>query len=155
MSCPYYTWRSDYYCVKKKDYVREDIYYKYCRNYDYDDCPIYRDEGEVSGGCFLSSACIETMGLPDNCQELTILRKFRDEWLFRQPGGENEIKEYYKIAPSIVSSINKETDRKDVFKKIYEDLVAPSVVLIQEGRRKDAWILYKQIVMKLKEKYIK
>ncbi len=42
MSCPFYTWNSDYYCIKKKERCPDEIYYKYCRNYDYTDCPIYK-----------------------------------------------------------------------------------------------------------------
>ena len=39
MSCPYYWWNHNYACRKSKKDVDEDTYYKYCRNYDYDDCP--------------------------------------------------------------------------------------------------------------------
>ena len=87
MSCPYYTWRSDFYCTKQHNYVNEDVYYKYCRNYDYSGCPVYGDAGS-STGCFLTSACVEAMNLPDDCEELMILRKFRDTWLVKQPGGQ-------------------------------------------------------------------
>ena len=57
MSCSYYTFRQgDYYCTKKSDYVNEDVYYKYCRNWDYSDCPVYK--GDTSGGCYLP-VCIQ------------------------------------------------------------------------------------------------
>ena len=69
MSCSYYTFRQgDYYCTKKSDYVNEDVYYKYCRNWDYSDCPVYK--GDTSGGCYLTSACMYSKGLPDDCYEL-------------------------------------------------------------------------------------
>ena len=80
MSCSYYTFRQgDYYCTKKSDYVNEDVYYKYCRNWDYSDCPVYK--GDTSGGCYLTSACMYSKGLPDDCYELETLRNFRDTWL--------------------------------------------------------------------------
>ena len=47
MSCPYYTWRSDFYCTKQHNYVNEDVYYKYCRNYDYSGCPVYGDRQQI------------------------------------------------------------------------------------------------------------
>lgn len=42
MSCPFYVWRSDYYCIKTESSKPGDIYYRYCRGYDYGDCPIYK-----------------------------------------------------------------------------------------------------------------
>lgn len=40
-----------------------------------------------SEGCFLTSACTEAHGLPDDCYELTTLRKYRDSILAKQTGG--------------------------------------------------------------------
>ncbi len=42
MSCPFYVWRSDYYCIKTESSKPADIYSRYCRGYDYGDCPIYK-----------------------------------------------------------------------------------------------------------------
>ena len=47
----------------------------------------------------------------DNCYELTVLRWFRDNFVF-----EEDIKHYYKIAPVIVEAIDKEQHR-DVYKR--------------------------------------
>lgn len=146
MSCLFYTWRSDYYCTKQENYVNEEIYYKYCRNYDYGDCATYRGEKDTSGGCFLTSACIEAMGLPDDCEELTTLREFRDTWLIEQPGGQKAITEYYRIAPGIVDRIRERDDRQEVFQEIYNNLVQPCVVLIKGGRLREAWDLYQKEV---------
>ena len=91
MSCSYYIWRSEYYCTKKEERVDEDHYRIYCRDYSYSDCPIYKSDSS-SGGCYLTSACTAAMGLPDDCEELSILRRFRDEWLSKQPGGKETLK---------------------------------------------------------------
>lgn len=42
MSCPFYWYNRHYACRKSGKDVNEDTYDKYCRNYDYDDCPIYK-----------------------------------------------------------------------------------------------------------------
>ena len=152
MSCSYYTYRHGYYCMKKSDNVNEDIYDKYCSGYiSYEDCPIYKDEG--SSGCYLTSACTEAMGLPDDCEELMTLRKFRDEWLAEQPGGKEMIQEYYRIAPEIVQSIEAKEDRKQVFQSIYEEKVCPCVKAIQEGKFQEACDLYEKITRELEAKY--
>lgn len=48
MACPYYSFKDDahfggeYYCTKCQDYTNNDLYYAYCKNYSYDECPLYR-----------------------------------------------------------------------------------------------------------------
>lgn len=44
MACPYYKYDNGYACAKACKCVNEDIYYKYCRSYDYRDCPLYKSE---------------------------------------------------------------------------------------------------------------
>ena len=157
MSCPYYTWRRDYYCVKNDASVNEEIYKKYCRKYDYDRCPIYRNEGYINDtedGCFITSACVEAMGLPDDCEELTTLRQFRDNWLAKQPGGQEEIEEYYRIAPRIVKAIRTKNEAKDVFSSIYRSMVLPCVTAIKSGREEDTWELYRNMTKKLQLDYL-
>lgn len=153
MSCPYYTFRSnDYYCTKKSDYVNSDVYYKYCRNYDYDDCPIYKgDTG--SGGCYLTSACVEAKGLPDDCMELTTLRNFRDNWLKNQPGGLAEVAEYYAAAPKIVEKINALPNAKEIWGELYENLVLPCVKLIQKGELEETRKVYRACSLELSQQY--
>ena len=152
MSCPYYTWRSDYYCIKQEREVPSDTYYKYCRNYDYDDCPIYKD-GDLSAsseGCYLTSDCVRAMGLPDDCHELTVLRRFRDTYLKGIPGGAEEICEYYHIAPTIVAAIDQKNDRLAILRRIYENMVLPCVNLIEAKQFEQAHLLYREQTVKLK-----
>ncbi len=152
MSCPYYTWRSGYYCMKKEGDVNSDLYEKYCSTYGYSDCPIYKDDPS-GGGCYLTSACVEAMGLPDDCMELTTLRQFRDGWLTDQPGGKETIQTYYRVAPGIVEAIRAESDSKAEFQRIYDEMVCPCVKAIQEGRPQDAWELYEKMTRSLEETY--
>lgn len=153
MACSYYTFRNnDYYCLKKQDYVNSDCYYKYCRNYDYSYCPIYK--GGSSGGCYLTSACVETKGLPDDCYELMTLRKFRDGWLREQKDGEADIAAYYSSAPAIVEAIKKRPDSMTVFDMIYVELVRPCVDWIEQGKLEEARQHYRAFTLKLKEQYL-
>ncbi len=152
MSCSFYTYRSGYYCMKKKENVNEDVYYKYCRNYSYSDCPIYKDDPS-SGGCYLTSACIYAKGLPDDCYELTTLRKYRDEWLNNQPAGKEFIKDYYAVAPKIVSNINESPDQKSIYEMIYDKMVLPCVKLIEKNKMEETLDLYKSMTLKLKKDY--
>ncbi len=151
MSCAYYTFRNnDYYCQKKGDYVNSDVYQRYCKNYSYDECPVYRDEPS-SGGCYLTSACVEAKGLPDDCEELMTLRDFRDNWLKKQPGGMEEVAEYYEVAPRIMERINRRMDAKRIWTDLYDSLVMPCVEMIHSGELEKARVLYKETALKLKQ----
>ncbi len=152
MSCTYYYWSGGYACRKTGKNVDEDIYYKYCRNYDYDDCPIYK--GNQTSGCFLTTACVRTKGLPDDCYELNTLRYFRDNYMKSTVMGNRDINEYYFIAPQIVVEIEKREDSKRIFSKMYEELVVHCLELINEDKNEEAYSFYKRYVEKLKEKYL-
>ena len=157
MSCKYYYWDGNYACMKKREgdrRVDDDWYYKYCRNYDYDDCPIYKSDSNSGGGCFLTSACTEAKGLPDDCDELTTLRQFRDTYLKEHSGGEADIREYYKIAPAIVSAIKERKNSLELFEQIYEELVLPCVERIKRGDNEGAYTAYKEYVKDLEQQYI-
>lgn len=152
MSCPFYWYNHHYACRKSGKDVNEDTYDKYCRNYDYDDCPIYK--GNDSGGCFLTSACTEARGLPDDCHELTVLRSFRDGYLRSQPEGDAEIEKYYAVAPKIVDAIRSKADAVEAFDAIYRELVEPCVAMIERGENVEAHALYRSYVLRLKKHYI-
>jgi len=57
----------------------------------------------TSGGissCYLTTACCEFKGLPDDCKELTTLRHFRDRYVPKQL-----VKDYYRLSETIVPKI--------------------------------------------------
>ena len=74
------------------------------------------------GGCYLTSACVGYMGLADDCEELTLLREFRDGYLKSSDGGEKLIKEYYEIAPYLVEKINKNERKNEIYEYIYRQI---------------------------------
>ena len=158
MSCPFYKlessgwFSSDHYCIKQEKAVDSDTYYKYCRNYDYRDCPIYKHQSS-SGGCYLTSACTAARGLPDDCHELTTLRRFRDEWLKHQPDGILLIARYYEIAPKIVAAIDAQEYRLEVYEGIYQKLVLPCVKMIAENDLQGTLELYRAFTLQLENEY--
>lgn len=142
--CFYYAWKyGDYYCMKKEESIPDDLYQRYCKNYNYDDCPIYKGE-ESGGGCFLTSACVEAKGLPDDCYELTVLRRFRDTYLQAQPEGAALIQNYYDIAPEIVRKVNRRKEKDEIWEEIYRKMVEPCVALVEKGEFQKALDCYKK-----------
>ncbi|MBQ9023607.1 MAG: hypothetical protein IJ105_00120 [Bacilli bacterium] len=108
--------------------------------------------GEVqsNGGCYLTSACMKHMQeeFDDNCEELTILRWFRDKFV-----SEEDIKHYYKTAPIIVDAIDKLDDNKKIYEYIYENIVNACVKAIKNKDYDFAYNRYKSSILALEEQY--
>ena len=110
--------------------------------------------GQSSGGCFLTSACVEAKGASDNCYELTTLRKFRDEYRTNQECCKCEITHYYQVAPVIVERIKAIKESAKVFEQIYNELVLPCVKMIEEHNLSGAHSLYRTKVQELQAQYL-
>ncbi len=102
--------------------------------------------------CYLTTACVGYRGLPDDCEELTLLRAFRDDYLFFQPHGPALIKKYYAYAPEIVQSINARSDAAAIYEEIYA-VVRQCVTLIKAGEMEATFELYCRMVEQVRESY--
>lgn len=98
--------------------------------------------------CFITTACTELMGLPNDCFELATLRGFRDEYLFHRAGGRALIAEYYRIAPEIVQRIVERQDSATILASLYE-WVRDCVILILVEQKEAALRRYTEMVFGL------
>lgn len=115
----------------------------------------WRDGGNSSGGgCFITSACVETLNLPDDCDELQTLRVLRDKRKLYDQQFSALVEEYYRIAPAIVSAIDHMPDRLARYRDIYERMVVPCVAMVKQNRENDAVQLYTDTVLELKCRYL-
>lgn len=154
--CTYYSYDSGYSCALKREKegrssIDEDTVKRYCWGYHYEECPRYKGR-DSSGGCFLTSACTEARGLPDDCYELTTLRAFRDGYMKSFPQGQADICHYYHTAPAIVAKVRTLPNAKEVFDRIYEELVLPCVGLIEKGNNEEAYTQYRRYVKMLENR---
>lgn len=99
--------------------------------------------------CYLTTACMRhfQQNFDDNCEELVILRKFRDKFV-----NEEDIEHYYKIAPIIVEIINNTVNSDLIYKYIYENVVNPCIIAIKSNDYEFAYNRYKNSVLALEEK---
>ena len=155
--CKYYYYDSGYCCSLKREKegdssIDDDTVHRYCWGYNYEDCPRYKNRD--SGGCFLTSACVEARGLADDCHELTVLRAFRDTYIRSLSNGEADVREYYRIAPVIVENIKSRPDAQEIFDRIYLELVLPCVEMIEAGQKSIAYSKYKSYTRELQSLYV-
>ncbi len=98
------------------------------------------------GPCFLTTAAVEMMGLPDDCWELATLRDFRDHWLARQPGGAEQIAQYYARAPGIAAQLAADPQR---LARLYWSDILPSALAARLGLKWAARALYVRMMHKV------
>ena len=113
----------------------------------------YIEKGFHKKFCYITTAVCQTFGKPDDCYELTLLRNYRDHYLAELPEGEEIIKAYYDVAPTIVKHINKQKDSSDIYHGIWTQYLSPCIHLIEDGRNEECKELYKQMVEELQKEY--
>lgn len=112
----------------------------------FDDCDDFeRDEKDSDSACFLTTACVTFKNLADNCEELTKLRTFRDDYLAKTPCGRSLIDEYYRIAPGIVTKIDQSDKKETIYEYIYQK-IQECVRLIDSCKFEEAVEVYKNMV---------
>jgi hypothetical protein len=101
-----------------------------------------------SGGglCFITTAVAEAVGLPDDCEALTTLRKWRDDVLPTMPGGAALIRVYYAIAPHIVDTLKKHKAGASIFNAMRTAYILPAVEKIKAGDNAGAFHDYCELV---------
>jgi len=99
--------------------------------------------------CFLTTACVNFQGLPDNCLELETLRGYRDNLLTKTPEGKRDLVEYDNIAPRIVRAVSMNHDKNKIWRFVFSQ-IQDSVRSIQRGDYDKAYACYKSMVDKLK-----
>ena len=110
-------------------------------------------ESSSSRRCFVTTAVMQSLGKADDCEELEMMRRFRDEYLIRNQEGESLVTEYYRIAPEIIQRINTRADANQIYHTIWESFLRPSLNALHEGNKPRAEQLYIQMVKQLAERY--
>ena len=102
--------------------------------------------------CYLTTACMRNKmnNFDDNCEELTILRWFRDKYVSKE-----DIEHYYSTAPIVVEAINDITDNKKIYNYIYENVVLACVDATKRGDYEFAYNRYRNSVLTLEKQFAK
>lgn len=101
----------------------------------------------LTKGCFITTAMCEFYGLADDCEELTILRNFRDTYMQETELRRAQVEHYYKYAPKIVEHFNAliPVVKADLYMFLRDTYILPAVEAIKVGELDYAYQLYKQM----------
>lgn len=104
--------------------------------------------------CYVTSAVCESLGKPDDCYELKLLKNYRDGYLSSQPDGEELIEEYYNIAPTIVKRINKRENASEIYQSIFKDYISPCIQNIEAEQNEACKQIYTDMIRILQKEYM-
>lgn len=119
----------------------------------------YGTYGDIMGGfktklCYITTAVCESMNLPEDCSEITILEDYRDNYLRSTEDGSKLINEYYDIAPTIVKRINRSSNSNDIYHDLYVNHISICLSDIENNNLEACKDKYVKMVNELKEKYM-
>lgn len=93
--------------------------------------------------CYITTAVMNAEGT-DNSPELKSMRSLRDRygiWFASQ-----EVSDYYRIAPKIVAGINRQPQKKNIYRHLHSEFITPAHNQVTQGNYGTAHKIYKNMV---------
>jgi hypothetical protein len=108
---------------------------------------------EPKQGCFLTTACLESKNISQDCTEQSTLKKFFAKHYRELDRKERLImKTYYQKAPALIERINQCKNSPEIYDYIYSNLLIKTVDLIDANKSNDAYSYYKSFSLELDSK---
>lgn len=104
-------------------------------------------------GCFLTTATCTALGKEDNCEEILAFKEFRDKWLISQSDGPSIIKEYYRMAPSLVNEINSRSNPLEIYQYLWDKFMQTGYEYLLDQNYEMAKQTYIQMVLEVQRDY--
>lgn len=111
------------------------------------------EEGFKKRYCYITTAVCQSLHRGDDCEELVMLRDYRDSYLMGLANGQEVIREYYDVAPTIVKHINHRENSRQIYREIYDDYLSRCIELIRQGKNEQCRKVYTAMVYDLEDKY--
>jgi len=87
--------------------------------------------------CLVTTACVRWAGLPDDCRELTLIRRLRDEHVRHLREGEAILEAYARLAPPLIRRIEAAEDADAVWARLLA-VIRRTAELVEAGRLSEA-----------------
>ena len=108
--------------------------------------PAKGNSGSGKKGCFLTTAACELRELPDDCHELRVLRRFRDDVLVTSQERRALVEEYYREAPRLVPLVEMKGEESKIWGEIQS-----TVDHIERGNYLAAIATYRSMFERLRD----
>uniref|UniRef100_UPI003AEEA57A CFI-box-CTERM domain-containing protein n=1 Tax=Paracoccus sp. T5 TaxID=3402161 RepID=UPI003AEEA57A len=108
--------------------------------------PVKDNSGSGKKGCFLTTTACKLRGLRDDCHELRMLRRFRDDVLVRSREGRALVEEYYREAPRLAHLVEVNGERNHIWREIQV-----TVEHIERGNNLAAIAAYRGMFQRLRD----
>lgn len=105
-----------------------------------------QNQNKKNSWCFITTSVCSFFEKQDDCEELTLLRNYRDTWLANQKDGKQLIQQYYKIAPEIVQKIESSPHYAFYCHFLYRAFILPCVLLIKNNKMQECKIKYTKMI---------
>lgn len=120
---------------------------------DYSTKTVTSNSTSSDSRCFLTTAVCLALDKGDDCEELQIIRHYRDEHLIYDQDGEALISEYYQMAPRIIKCINLQSNHLDIYLQLYHKYIKNIYLYLKLKKYSQAKKLYVQMVKELYQIY--
>ena len=109
----------------------------------YDNVDFNPFDGDDDSGCYITTAVMQAEGRTHS-PELNSMRTLRDKhgiWF-----AENEVREYYQKAPTIVKALNKKNNKRAIYRHLHSEYITPAHHAVQQGNMMQAHRIYRSMV---------
>lgn len=96
----------------------------------------YRSRTSSGSGCFITTIVCDVLGLPDDCEVMETLRKFRGDVLQKNEQYRDILFEYDSVGPRIAKEIRKEDIGFST--ALYTIFLKPIASLIKKNKKEEA-----------------
>ena len=121
-----------FWCEKRLEYMYADSAecWRFCKAYSRDESEAksyydYSVSKQSSGGCYLTTATCDILGLEDKNLYLQTFRRFRKDYLQKNPKGLPILNEYDTVGPIIAHKLKNDKNRKTVALHMLKDYIHP------------------------------
>lgn len=104
--------------------------------------------------CFVTTAVCLGLNKSQDCREIALMKRYRDEYLSGSEDGKAAIRAYYDIAPTIVKRIAREVSSEEKYLYLWQNYISKCVAYVESGENESCRQLYETMMSELKEEYM-
>lgn len=115
---------------------------------------------DIDGGfkrklCYVTTATCMALDLGTDCEELNLLKAYRDDVLMKTEDGRSLVAKYYNIAPTIVKRIDALQDAKEIYVSLYHEYIEKCIACLRNKESERCLSIYSEMVEKLTDRFVR